>query len=208
MKTYRNVKTGDKAELVETRGYWVHGIFTLFPVEYIEDSKDWVEIVSETPVIPELFVTEDGVSIKPGDTWWYVVLEKMDKPRKTTDLKGKPIMNPTVKRFSTEELAWSYINEIRTKVMIKTKDYVHMFFGQRIWYVFPGLQYTNFVIPYNFEPCENLTYFSTERGAIEYIDNNKPRYSKSDIQLATIKNLDLGFDNVLPINIEKLKDYK
>jgi hypothetical protein len=33
----------------------------------------------------------------------------MDFPHKTNDLKGKPVINPEVKRFSTEEKAKAYI---------------------------------------------------------------------------------------------------
>ena len=61
-----------------------------------------------------MFYTEDGAPIYKGDYWYYVVLSKIGKsnckPNRTNNLKGKPINNDTVKRFSTYELANNFIN--------------------------------------------------------------------------------------------------
>jgi hypothetical protein len=108
MRTFRHIPTQslwitnpvDKDSYI-LQGYPINVGFVI-PNWIIEGSSIWEEI-------EYLFTTDDGVKINKGDTWWYVVLENLSI-HKTDNLRGKPIKNPAVVRFSNVLAAAAYVN--------------------------------------------------------------------------------------------------
>jgi hypothetical protein len=111
---YTHKKTGISAKDHPNNSNVVIINGTTFPKEFV-NSPDW-----ETSEI--LFVTEDGVSIKPGNSWWYIKVPEFSKPVKTSTLgySGDPKNKKDVIRFSTRDAAIDYI--IRNKPMLSFND--------------------------------------------------------------------------------------
>lgn len=85
-----------------------------FPKDFVTKSKEWKED-------PEfLFVSEDGVKIKPGDSWWYITLPDLDGPRETRTMTYNGKNKRPVLRFSTSAAARNHI--IRNKPVLSIND--------------------------------------------------------------------------------------
>jgi hypothetical protein len=78
--------------------------------------------------------------------------------------------------------------------ILTTEDGVEIFEGDRVDYVTVQL-YSNFTFTTKgFMPKEHIRYFSTKEKAQEYIDNNKPVFSKQQVRDAINKTVNSGFN--------------
>ena len=106
--------------------------------------------------------------------------------------------------FTSEENRDKYIKEHTRKPIFTSADGKEIFEGDRIYMVT-----SKFEIHDN--PCNKYDginpeyfYFSTKEKAVEYIDNNKPKYSLADIENAYDKTMNSEYDGLGEI-IEELK---
>jgi hypothetical protein len=140
-----------------------------------------------------LFVTEDGVPIKQGDYWYYVVKEKLDAPHRTNTLtyRGNSPTNNVV-RFSTEQKAWDYINANR-KPLLVTEDGVEIFNKNQslFWLDWSlgknGLKKPSISIyPLSFCPINQSSYksFASKENALAYHKEHLAHFSWDDIEKA------------------------
>ena len=129
-----------------------------------------------------LFFTHDNVPIYEGDGAWYV--HKEENKLYFNSAENWNWLNPkTTVVFSTPKAAEDYI--AKNKVLFVTEDGV----GIEKWdkfYVVNTRNYTTWEGAFSslHSYGENYLKFSSSSKAQEYIDNNKPMYSKKEIETA------------------------
>lgn len=153
-----------------------------------------------------LFTTEDGVNINEGQNWWYVVLATLNPPKQTN--KYTSISNNTVKRFSTKEAAWRFINITKNPVLFKTEDGKDVRKGDTTY----GIKLSNFmtlgpIVHYDSTfHKSNVKEFSTEQLANLYISLHAPKYSLQMILNAQTKGFRIFETDVIIIDLFKLEN--
>ena len=82
--------------------------------------KDKAWNIFEVPKLP-LFVTDDGVEMFEGDTWFYVNLSKLKyAPKKTGNFEYKGNKPAEILTFSTKEVANEYL--LRNRTLFSLRD--------------------------------------------------------------------------------------
>ena|ERR1035437_2342513 len=174
-------------------------------------TSDWCDKYFES--FPEnwkriyyLFTTEDGVDINEGQNWWYVVLATLNPPKQTN--KYTSISNNTVKRFSTKEAAWRFINITKNPVLFKTEDGKDVRKGDTTY----GVKLSNFmtlgpIVHYDstFHKSD-VKEFSTEQLANLYVSLHAPKYSLQMILNAQTKSMRVFETDVIIIDLFKLEN--
>jgi len=164
---------------------------------YFEEYPEYWQRVSA------LFLTEDNVTIFSGDSWWYVVLATLNPPKQTSNYTVAS--NSEVKRFSTKEAAWRFINKNKNPVLFITEDGKEIrkggtSFGVRL-YDFKLMPATHFDTTFY---SSHIKEFSTEQLAQLYIDLNKPQYSLQDVLDCQLLCSVKYNSNAIVIDINKL----
>ena len=172
------------------RSEWCDEYFESFP-------ENW-------QIIPLLFKTEDGVAIFTGDSWWYVVLSTLKAPIQTN--KYTTISNSEVKRFSTKEAAWKFINKTQKPVLFKTEDGKEIRKGDTTYGVsIPYFSLKAPIVHYSTDFLYNgIKEFSTQQLAQLYVDQNKPQYSLQNILDAANRSKYPGNEEYVFIDLLKL----
>lgn len=162
------------------------------PIESIDVREDWIgglrimckdregnSLSTLRHVKTPLFITEDNVPIYEGDEYWYYHADGNSGIIYSANA-GCAQANG-VKRFSTKQAAEDYI--AKNKVLFITEDGVGIKKLDK-FYVVNTLNYTwwegNFVSLQTYG--ENYLKFSSSSKAQEYIDENKPMYSRKQIK--------------------------
>jgi len=175
-------------------------VFKSNKIERFDIHKDIMYVITSSGTTPlhliyhakkSLFTTEDGVDIFKGDKF-YILLPN-NKLDTTYDFftANETIPFPPNNRekyFSTIESAEDYI--AKQKVLFITEDEVEVKLGGTFWVV-EGLYNTPWATTAKLKQGnywniikdgrETNKYFSTKAKAQEYIDMNKPMYSKQDV---------------------------
>lgn len=82
---------------------------------------------------------------------------------------------------------WSeYLEEIKEPILI-SEDGIEMFNGDHYWYI-ENYEISEHIIYNNVTVEKDSNVFSTKEAAEKWIDENKPKFSESDIEKA-IKNI-------------------
>lgn len=154
--------------------------------------EDFPEFWEEIKSKPLLFITEDDVKIFEGDIYWYasstlntvkecIAHSYTDAARGRGDQYNK-------KYFSTKQAAEDYI--AKNKVLFVTEDGVDIHPNDMYYWVATDNDFysdwrVNGPIYKSDHSCPDLAKgvkgFSTREKAREYIDNNKPMYSKQQL---------------------------
>ena len=127
-----------------------------------------------------VFVTEDGVRIYEGDKYWWVRKISYNQAPEYNIASKRSYDKSTYVYFSTKEKAQEWVN--KNKPLFTTEDGVDIFEGN--WYYTISPIYYKIVYTKAVEDCSEIKWktFSTEEKAIEWIDENKPKYSKKQIK--------------------------
>lgn len=173
---------------------------------YSKDSK-WMNAIGNIELVKPLFLTEDGVSIYEGDSFYYCNPE-IDKPfaTKVTSVKptdyaasGAPYNGPKayMKRFSTEAAAKAWIKANKPKeILFTTEDGKAISAGDpyftvitanwknaELWKINTIDRATGAPTDFVFkEQYPDIIPFSTKEAAERYILENKPCLSYADIR--------------------------
>lgn len=137
----------------------------------------WLDL-TKVKKLTKLFTTEDNVDIMEGDLYYGIDLDTLYAFIANTH-QGIPNLT-----FSTRKKAEEYLSQ---KVILVTEDGVKLKVGDTVYYCWKGkdvIYKGNTVISNEFVKQEGYIYFSTSELAINWEENNKPRFSKKDIEEA------------------------
>lgn len=169
---------GDKVEGGPITAFNVYPniIVPIVTTQWGDTSFHFHELKKET----YLFKTEDNVPIYKGDKYWYVcddlptILYSLDHADKGSGSKKD------VHYFSTKQAAEDYIT--RNRVLFITEDGVGIKKGDSYYYVDEEFEIFKCNRAISTSGTAGFKYFSTKEKAQEYLDNNKPIYSKSQFE--------------------------
>jgi hypothetical protein len=159
-----------------------------------------------------VLMTEDYVEIFKGDdVYWMRTRNFTEKEPEfyyeKYDWSGEGDINltGTYRWFSTKEAAEKWIS--KNKVLITTDDGVNLCAGDSFWFVDRYFNASRGVIPGGnlgslFKALNNHRHFSTEQAAKNWIDLNRPKYSKRNV-LDALK--DAGSMNINQVIYELTK---
>ena len=141
-----------------------------------------------------MFVTEDGVDMFKGNTYFFVE-EGYDNINSNTIYETLLLMK-NVKRFSTEKAALEYVQSLKPKCLFITEDNVEIFEEDTFWAVYSD---DNKLVKYNAYKNTNVNFpniktFAIKGNALDFILMNKPVLSLND--LLSVWKADKDFDVV------------
>ena len=156
---------------------------------------------------PPLFISEDNVPIYEGDEYWWLHLPLTGNIYSGN--AGCVQANDTL-RFSTKKAAEDYI--AKNKVLFVTEDGVNAYSTSEIWCVNIDSWRLNGTadLKNNMAQHPNVPhyrYLSTKEKAQEYIDKNKPMYSKNQIKDAWNESREYLDKDISLLILLKIMDY-
>jgi len=166
-----------------------------FKLEKHSPGKIWITtLYGNTPLhlvklsegLPLFYTEDNNIPVYEGDEYWYYHSDCSSGTiwHANADCVNKRLDD--VKRFSTKKAAEEYI--AKNKVLFVTEDGKGVKEGDGVFAVtssFITMSYTNICGDYwklTNKDSDGTKYFSSSKGAQEYIDNNKPMYSKQQIK--------------------------
>lgn len=131
------------------------------------------------PVKNYRFTTEDGIKIFEGDSYWVVNTKLWTMWKQTA--RQNTELNKGALAFSKKELAEGYVF-FNKKPLFTTEDGVDIYEGDDYYRVNTNWNLATLTMGERFSNSyAGAKFFSTKEAAEEYIDRNKPVFSKNDI---------------------------
>ena len=176
MKKYKHKITGDIVELVSQNKYYACGTRYSLPVNVVENTNDWEEVVELCVPIGTKFRV---------DNWSTIYLIKGINSNGKVYVGWSPFggieyeVETVNSHFSSG--AWKIYDE--RPVLFTTEDGVEVRENDPIYEVNDLRLHNNSCsagacINYHLLKTKGILYFSTKEAAQKYIDDNKPVYSK------------------------------
>ena len=129
-------------EIPNTR-QWIHEKrFSMYSTDITNSPKHW-RIYNDVKEEPKpILVTEDGVDIFPGDTWYYVKLSTLEiKSTKTLVYNGRNDLKSEVLRFSTMANALIFVQAVN---FFSNKGNPSIILDRRVFTTWECIKWANF----------------------------------------------------------------
>jgi hypothetical protein len=122
---------------------WIHEKrFSMYSTDITDSPKHW-RVYNDVKEEPKpILVTEDGIDIFPGDTWYYVKLSTLQvKSTKTLVYNGRGDLKSEVLRFSTAANALIFVQAVN---MFSTRGCPSVILENKTFTAWECIKWANF----------------------------------------------------------------